>query len=459
MPPAIDAGQALRDTEARWLEWSRRCRYDGRWQQAVTRSLITLKALIYRPTGGIVAAPTTSLPEQPGGSRNWDYRFCWLRDATFTLNALLLAGYVDEALAWREWLLHAVAGSPADLQIMYGVTGRRRLDESELPWLPGYHGALPVRIGNAACRQFQLDVYGEVMDSLHLARSAGMPPEPNAWQLQLALLRFLGEHWHDPDEGIWEVRGPRRHFTHSKVMAWVAFDRAVKAVEVFGLEGPVDEWRRIRDEIHVQVCTRGFDAERNTFVQYYGSRELDASVLLIAQVGFMASNDTRLHGTIDAIASELAVDGLLLRYATRSGVDNLPPGEGVFLPCSFWLVDALAVTGRRDEAEALFTRLLSLCNDVGLLAEEYDPRSGHMLGNFPQALSHMALIHSARLLSMSSDSIEHAGEEGERPALVTRNGGSGASGATGSQSKPLAGARRRRAGGGADDRPREPKTK
>ncbi|MEO7851931.1 MAG: glycoside hydrolase family 15 protein [Rubrivivax sp.] len=422
MPPAIDAGQALRDTEARWREWSQRCSYQGRWQLEVTRSLIILKALIYKPTGGIVAAPTTSLPEHLGGNRNWDYRFCWLRDATFTLNALLLAGYVDEALAWREWLLHAVAGSPADLQIMYSVTGQRRLDESELPWLPGYLGAAPVRIGNAASKQFQLDVFGEVMDSLHLARSAGMVAEHDAWQLQLALLKFLSEHWQDPDEGIWEVRGPRQHFTHSKVMAWVAFDRAVKAVEVFGLEGPVDEWRRTRDQIHEQVCTRGFDSQRNTFVQYYGGTELDASLLLIAQVGFMASDDPRLLGTIDAITRGLAVDGLLLRYATSSGVDNLPPGEGVFLACSFWLVDALAVTGQRDAAEALFERLLGLANDVGLLAEEYDPRGGHMLGNFPQALSHMALIHSARLLSMSSDSIEHAGEEGERPALATRDG-------------------------------------
>lgn len=418
MQPAIDAEQALRDTETGWLEWSGRSRYDGRWRDAVMRSLITLKALIYAPTGGIVAAATTSLPEQVGGMRNWDYRFCWLRDATFTLNALLLAGYTEEAVAWREWLLHAVAGSPADLQIMYSVTGKRRLDELELPWLPGYGGAAPVRIGNAASRQFQLDVFGEVMDCLHLARGAGLAPEPHAWELQKALLRFLGEHWGDPDEGIWEVRGPRRHFTHSKVMAWVAFDRAVKDAEHHRLDGPVDEWKRTRDQIHAQVCSQGVDAQRDCFVQYYGASHLDASLLLIPQVGFLPASDPRVQATIDAVQRELTHDGLVQRYATETGVDNLPAGEGTFLACSFWLADALALGGRYDEAEALFERLLGLRNEVGLLAEEYEPRERHMLGNFPQALSHMALIHTARLLSLPREQVERACAEGERPAAV-----------------------------------------
>jgi GH15 family glucan-1,4-alpha-glucosidase len=358
--PSIDAEQALRDTEARWLEWSGRSRYDGRWRDAVMRSLITLKALIYAPTGGIVAAATTSLPEQLGGPRNWDYRFCWLRDATFTLNALLLAGYTEEAVAWREWLLHAVAGNPDEAQIMYSVTGKRRLDELELPWLPGYGGAAPVRTGNAASRQFQLDVYGEVMDCLHLARGAGLPPEPNAWQLQKALLRFLSEHWRDPDEGIWEVRGPRRHFTHSKIMAWVAFDRAVKDAERYTLDGPVEDWKRTRDQIHAQVCSQGLDAQRHCFVQYYGDNHLDASLLLIPQVGFLPASDPRVRATIDAVQRELTHDGLVQRYATETGVDNLPAGEGTFLACSFWLADALALSGRYDEAEALFERLLGL---------------------------------------------------------------------------------------------------
>jgi GH15 family glucan-1,4-alpha-glucosidase len=416
--PSIDAEQALRDTETRWLEWSGRSRYDGRWRDAVMRSLITLKALIYAPTGGIVAAATTSLPEQLGGPRNWDYRFCWLRDATFTLNALLLAGYTEEAVAWREWLLHAVAGNPDEAQIMYSVTGKRRLDELELPWRPGYGGAAPVRTGNAASRQFQLDVYGEVMDCLHLARGAGLPPEPNAWQLQKALLRFLSEHWRDPDEGIWEVRGPRRHFTHSKIMAWVAFDRAVKDAERYTLDGPVEDWKRTRDQIHAQVCSQGLDAQRHCFVQYYGDNHLDASLLLIPQVGFLPASDPRVRATIDAVQRELTHDGLVQRYATETGVDNLPAGEGTFLACSFWLADALALSGRYDEAEALFERLLGLCNDVGLLAEEYEPRLRCMLGNFPQALSHMALIHTARLLSLPREQIERACAEGERPAAV-----------------------------------------
>ncbi len=416
--PAIDVEAALRETRSRWLAWSGRCTYQGPWRDAVMRSLITLKALTYAPSGGIVAAPTTSLPEMRGGQRNWDYRYCWLRDATFTLNALLLTGYTDEAVAWREWLLRAVAGSPADLQILYSVTGERRLDECELGWLPGYGDAAPVRIGNAAARQFQLDVYGEVMDTLHLARAAGLAPEPHAWRIQCAILEFLQAHWRDPDEGIWEVRGPRRHFTHSKVMAWVAFDRAVKSVQRFGLQGSADSWRRTRDAIHAQVCESGFDARRNSFVQYYGSSELDASLLLIPLVGFLPPDDARVGATVDAIRRELTFDGLVLRYATAGGVDNLPPGEGAFLPCSFWLADSLAVMGRRDEARALFERLLARCNDVGLLAEEIEPHSGAMLGNFPQALSHMALVNTARLLSLSAQEIERSSGQGERPAVA-----------------------------------------
>ena len=417
----LDAELELAAAEKAWRKWSGRCTYEARWREAVVRSLITLKALTYAPTGGIVAAPTTSLPEQIGGVRNWDYRFCWLRDATFTLNALLLAGYQEEAIAWREWLLRAVAGSPEDLQILYSVTGERRLDEYELPWLPGYGGAKPVRVGNAAAKQFQLDVYGEVMDTLHLARAAGLEPEPAAWDVQLALLEFLEKNWQQPDEGIWEVRGPRRHFTHSKVMAWVAFDRAVKDVTCYGVKGPVERWRRIRDEIHAQVCSSGFDAKRNTFVQSYGSPHLDASLLLIPQVGFLPPDDARVRGTIDAIERNLVVDGLVQRYATATDVDALPAGEGTFLPCSFWLADALILSGRRDEGQALFERLLALSNDLGLLSEEYNTRSRHMLGNFPQALTHMALINTARLLSMPTQHARRASEKGERPAAVTES--------------------------------------
>jgi GH15 family glucan-1,4-alpha-glucosidase len=422
--PTIDAGRALLDTESLWQEWSGRCTYRGQWRHSVLRSLITLKALTYKPTGGLIAAPTTSLPEWPGGMRNWDYRYCWLRDATFTLNALLLAGYDDEAAAWREWLLRAVAGSPDDLQILYGVTGVRRLDEYEVAWLPGYEKSVPVRLGNAAAKQFQLDVYGEVMDTLHLARAAGLAPEPEAWKVQVALLKFLESHWERPDDGLWEVRGPRRHFTHSKIMAWVAFDRAIKDAEQDGLEGPIERWRKLRDAIHRQVCEDGFDSKENSFVQSYDSTHLDASLLLIPQVGFLPADDSRVVGTIAAIERRLVVDGLVLRYSTSTGVDALPPGEGTFLPCSFWLADSYLLTGRRQESEALFERLLLLSNDVGLFAEEYDARAKRMLGNFPQALTHMALVNTARLLSMPEHEVRGASAMGERPgtAAATKRG-------------------------------------
>jgi GH15 family glucan-1,4-alpha-glucosidase len=416
--PGVDAEEELDRTEALWQRWASRCQVHGRWDEAVIRSLITLKALTYHPTGGIIAAPTTSLPEMPGGVRNWDYRYCWLRDATFTLNALLLAGYVKEATAWREWLLRAVAGSPKDLQILYGVTGVRRLDEYEIGWLPGHQGAAPVRIGNAASLQFQLDVYGEIMDTLHLARLSGLDPEPAAWNLQLALIEFLESRWKSPDDGIWEVRGPKQHFTHSKIMAWVAFDRVIKDAERDNLEAPLERWRRVRDEIHAEVCERGFDAHRNTFVQSYESPHLDASLLLIPQVGFLPADDPRMLGTIAAIERELLVEGLVLRYSTETGVDALPAGEGAFLPCSFWLADCYALSGRREQGEALFERLLTLRNDVGLFAEEYDPRARRMLGNFPQALTHMALVNTARLLSTPEHEAKSASAQGERPTAV-----------------------------------------
>lgn len=423
--PPVDAFKELEETDKLWHKWSGRSNIQSRWREPVVRSLITLKALQYRPSGGIIAAPTTSLPERPGGVRNWDYRFCWLRDATFALNALLLAGYITEATQWREWLLRAVAGSPQDLQILYGVTGVRRLDEYELSWLPGYQAAHPVRVGNAASKQFQLDVYGEVMDMLHLARISGLDPEPAAWALQTALIEFLESHWQLPDDGIWEVRGPQRHFTHSKVMAWVAFDRMIKDAERDGLEAPLERWRPIRDTIHAEVCSKGFDAGRGSFVQAYESNHLDASLLLIPQVGFLPPDDPRVLGTIAAIERELMADGLVLRYSTESGIDALPAGEGAFLPCSFWLADCYALTGRRRESEALFERLLALRSDVGLLAEEYDPRSKRMLGNFPQALTHMALINTARLLSMPEQAADLAAKHGERPttASATQNAG------------------------------------
>ncbi|MBU2851213.1 glycoside hydrolase family 15 protein [Acidithiobacillus ferrivorans] len=414
----IDPEQELVATENEWCKWSERCTYQGRWRDAVLRSLITLKALTYAPTGGIIAAPTTSLPEQHGGVRNWDYRYGWLRDATFTLNALLLAGYHEEAVAWREWLLRAIAGSPESLQTLYSVTGERRLEEYVVDWLPGYGRAVPVRLGNAASKQFQLDVYGEVMDTLHLARTVGLDPEPAAWRVQVAILQFLESNWQQPDDGIWEMRGPQRHYTYSKVMAWVAFDRAVKDVEAFELDGPVERWRQVRDAIHAQVCSEGYDAQRNTFVQFYGAPHLDASLLLIPQVGFLPSDDPRVLGTIEAIKRGLVVDGLVLRYETDADVDALPSGEGAFLPCSYWLAGSLALIGRREEAEALFERLLGLSNDVGLLAEEYDTRGRCMLGNFPQALTHTALINTAYLLSIPEEQAKRVSEAGERPAAV-----------------------------------------
>jgi GH15 family glucan-1,4-alpha-glucosidase len=390
----------LDNTEKYWREWSSRCQDGGKWRPQVIRSLITLKALTFSPTGGIVAAPTTSLPEWIGSVRNWDYRYCWLRDATFTLYALLSSGYSDEATAWGAWLLRAIAGQPDQIQIMYGIAGERRLTEFEAPWLPGYENSAPVRLGNAAHDQFQLDVYGEILDVFHVARRYGFNPGEDAWNVARVLMDFVEQHWREPDEGIWEVRGPRRHFTHSKVMAWVAADRAVKAVELYGREGPVDRWRTLRDAIHADVCHYGFRADRNAFVQYYGSDTLDASVLLIPLVGFLPATDPRVIGTVEAIQRDLMDDGLVRRYSTDiPGVDGLPPGEGVFLPCTFWLADNLAMMHRYDEARAIFERLVSLCNDLGLLSEEYDPHGKRMLGNFPQAFTHVFLINTAHNLS------------------------------------------------------------
>ena len=400
--PAVqidDAEEIVAHTEQWWREWSDRCTYQGGWREPVLRSLITLKALTYAPTGGIVAAPTTSVPEQLGGTRNWDYRYCWIRDATFTLYALMLGGYTDEACAWREWLLRAVAGKPSELNIMYGLGGERRLTELELEWLPGYENSKPVRIGNAAHHQFQLDVYGEMMDALYLARRGGLPSDENAWAVQQALIGFLESAWKEPDEGIWEVRGPRRHFTHSKIMAWVAFDRMVKSVERFGLEGPVDRWRALRRAVHEEVCRSGYDTERNTFVQYYGGKDLDAALLMIPLVGFLPPHDTRVRGTVAAIEADLLRDSFVLRYHAREAIDGLPAGEGVFLACTFWLADNFALLGRRDDAVKLFERLLGLCNDVGLISEEYDPSKRRLLGNFPQAFTHVSLINTAMNLS------------------------------------------------------------
>ena len=406
-PKVVRAESALRDTERFWRKWLEGCRYEGPYKKEVHTSLLVLKALTYQPTGGIVAAPTTSLPERIGGVRNWDYRYCWLRDATFTLYALLNAGFEEEAAAWRDWLLRAVAGDPAKMQIMYGVAGERRIPETELPWLEGYAGSSPVRIGNGAAEQFQLDVYGEMADAMYQSRAHGLGVTERGWSMQLNTLEFLEGAWDRPDEGIWEVRGGPRHFTHSKVLAWVAFDRAIHAAEHYKLDGPVERWRRTCAEIHEEVCREGFNVELNSFVQSYGSYELDAATLLIPLVGFLPPDDPRVSGTIAAIQQGLMRDGFVERYATKQteGVDGLPTGEGVFLPCSFWLVDALVLQGREDEARELFERLLRVSNDLNLLSEEYDPAERRLLGNFPQAFTHVGLVNSAYNLS------EHA----ERP--------------------------------------------
>jgi GH15 family glucan-1,4-alpha-glucosidase len=395
LPPHIDADAALEDTEKFWHEWSTHCTYRGRWREAVQRSLVTLKALIYRPTGGIVAAATTSLPEQPGGPRNWDYRFCWLRDATFTLLALMDAGYQEEAKRWRDWLVRALAGAPSQAQILYGLAGERRVTELELDWLPGFEDSRPVRIGNAAALQTQLDIYGEVADAMQYARLGGLSPGDAAWAVQRELTAHVEKIWSQKDEGIWEVRGPRQHFTHSKVMAWVAVDRAIDAAEKFKLDAPLERWRDLRRRIHADVCRRGFNSRLGTFTQAYGSKQLDASLLMIPLVGFLPPEDPRVRGTAEAIGRELMVDGFVRRYIPEQVDDGLRGGEGAFLACSFWYVDNLAMLGRKDEAIEIFERLLACRNDVGLLAEEYDPRERRQLGNFPQAFSHVALVSSA----------------------------------------------------------------
>jgi GH15 family glucan-1,4-alpha-glucosidase len=407
-PLTVDPESALLDTEEFWTQWSRRSQVGGPYQEAIQRSLLTLKALTYAPTGGIVAAATTSLPEQIAGPRNWDYRYCWLRDATLTLQSLLAAGYTDEAAAWRQWLLRAVAGNPAELQIMYGINGKRRLPETVIPWLAGYEGSSPVRTGNGAAEQLQLDVWGEVLDGLSLTRNALLASPDDSWDLQLALMKHLEKAWNQPDNGIWEMRGRRRHFTHSKVMAWVAADRMVTAIRESGLPGPADRWAALAETIHAEVMTHGFNAELNSFVQSYDSRELDASLLLIPRVGFLPPDDSRVLGTIEAVQRDLMDDGFVMRYRSEGSDDGLPAGEGVFLACSFWLVDALHGAGRRDEALTLFERLLSLRNDVGLLSEEWDPRAKRQLGNTPQALSHLALITSALQLQHDAPTSSNA---------------------------------------------------
>ena len=400
-PQHTDAEQALVDTDSFWREWVTDCVHVGRFREPLVRSLVTLKALTYAPTGGIVAAATTSLPEALGGVRNWDYRYCWLRDATLTLLALVRAGYDGEARAWRNWLLRAIAGRPGEVQIMYGIAGERRLTELELDWLSGYEGSAPVRIGNAASRQRQLDVYGEVLDALYHARLSGLEPSKDTWALIRKLLQWLEKGWREPDEGIWEVRGPRRHFTHSTVMAWVAFDRAVRMIEEDGLDGPVDRWRALRAEIHDEVCREGLSEKLGAFTQSYGLDRLDASLLMIPLVGFLPVDDERVVATVAAIEDELVEDGLVARYRAdeeNTDVDGLPPGEATFLPCSFWLAQVYALQGRLDEAEKLFERLLGLRNDLGLLSEEYDVKAGRLVGNFPQAFTHLTLVDAALTL-------------------------------------------------------------
>lgn len=401
-PAPIDPVASCRETEKWWNDWASHSRCEGKWRDPMMRSLITLKSLTYAQTGGVIAAATTSLPERLGGVRNWDYRYCWLRDATFTLYALMHSGFTEEAAAWREWLIRAVAGKPSELQLMYGIAGERRLTELELNWLPGYEDSKPVRIGNAASEQHQLDVYGEVMDSMYVALKSGLDPSENAWRVQRAIMEYLEGDWTKPDQGIWEVRGEPRHFVHSKVMAWVAADRAVKTIEQFRLDGPVDRWRALRDEVHTEVCQRGFDSERNSFMQSYGSEFYDASLLMMPLVGFLSADDPRIRGTVAAIERHLTRNGFVQRYTTGAGSDALPPGEGTFLICTFWLADNLALMGRRDEAVELFERLLELRNDVGLLAEEYSPELKRQLGNFPQAFSHVGLINTARNLTQAT---------------------------------------------------------
>jgi len=405
-PDPVDAKDALRQTQQFWEQWSSVHENTGPYAPSVVRSLITLKALIYAPTGGIVAAPTTSLPEQIGGPRNWDYRFCWLRDATLTLLAFMNSGYYDEARAWRDWLLRAAAGSPSQIQIMYGLAGDKRLAEWEVPWLAGYEGSKPVRIGNAAADQLQLDVFGEVLDAMHQARVGGLQPLADAWDFQRVLMSHLEEIWPLEDEGIWEVRGGRRHFTYSKMMAWVAFDRTIRSAEAFGLEGPIDHWRKLRARIHAEVCDKAFNPKIGAFMQSYGSEHLDASALLIPVVGFLPPSDPRVAGTVEAIERKLMTNGFVLRYDTDVTQDGLPPGEGAFLACSFWLADAYILLGRRDDARKLFERLLTLCNDLGLLSEEYDPAGKRLLGNFPQAFSHIALVITAHNLDRAEKPCE-----------------------------------------------------
>jgi GH15 family glucan-1,4-alpha-glucosidase len=413
---------SLLETENWWHDWSCHCSLTGPWREAIIRSLITLKMLTYEPTGGIVAAATTSLPEQIGGVRNWDYRICWIRDATLTLYALLSSGYRGEARAWREWLLRAAAGHPSDMQIMYGLAGERRLTEYEIPWLPGYADSRPVRIGNAAYEQLQLDVYGELMDAFHAGHRYGLEGSSFAWDLQKKLLEYLEQIWEQPDRGIWEVRGPPRHFTFSKIMAWVAFDRGIKSIEQYGLEGPRAHWEELRRTIAEQILDRAYDPENNTFVQYYGARALDASLLLIPQLGFLPPDDPRVRGTIAAIERGLVDDGFVCRYATRPGTDGLPSGEGVFLACSFWLANSLALVGRRDDAIALFERLLAVRNDLGLLSEEYDPKAKRLLGNFPQAFSHTAIINTAAHLAEIETASVDRGTAGDVELARKTNG-------------------------------------
>lgn len=418
VPNALDPVRELEKAKSWWKDWSGRCLGPDRWHDAIVRSAITLKALTYSPTGGIVAAATTSLPEHPGGNRNWDYRYCWLRDGTFTLYALMLMGYQEEARAWRKWLERAVAGSPTKLQILYGLAGERRLDETKLDWLSGFEGSRPVRIGNAAYHQRQLDVYGEVMDAFHMARAHGLTSDGQAWNIQRELMHFLEEHWREPDSGLWEGRGPKHAYTFSRVMTWVAADRTVKAIERFGLKGPRERFRQLRNTIHEEICRHAFDHDRNTFVQYAGGETLDAALLMIPLVGFLPADDPRVIGTVDAIQRELTIDGFVRRYQTGNGGDGFKEEEGVFLACSFWLVDNLALIGRKDEARSLFERLLEIRNDVGLLAEEYDPVRRRQLGNFPQAYSHVGLINSA--FNLGSDSVSSGKTSGYHRATADK---------------------------------------